>query len=47
MINIRKATLDDETSVIELIRQFPEGEIIVDWNKAGAAFREIIKDPDK
>ena len=47
MINIRKATLDDETRVIELIKEFPEGEIVVDWNKAGAAFREIIKDPDK
>jgi len=47
MIDIRRATLADETSIIELIQQFPEGEIIVDWNKAGAAFREIIKDPDK
>ena len=47
MINIRKATLDDETRVIELIKEFPEGEIVIDWNKAAAAFREIIKDPDK
>jgi len=47
MINIRKATLDDETRVIELIKEFPEGEIVIDWNKAAAAFREIIKDTDK
>ena len=47
MVDIRKATLNDETRVIELIKEFPEGEIVIDWNKAAAAFREIIKDPDK
>ena len=47
MIDIRKATLDDESSVIELIKQFPEGEIVIDWNDARAAFREIIKDEKK
>ena len=47
MIQIRKATLDDEASVIELMKQFPEGDIVIDWNDAGAAFREIIKDEKK
>ena len=47
MIDIRKATLDDESSVIELIKEFPEGEIVIDWNDARAAFREIIKDEKK
>ena len=47
MIDIRKATLDDEYSVIELIKEFPEGEIVIDWNDARAAFREIIKDEKK
>ena len=47
MADIRRATLADEASVIELLKQFPEGDIVIDWNDAAAAFREIIQDEKK
>jgi L-amino acid N-acyltransferase YncA len=47
MVNIRRARPEDEARVIELLKQFPEGEIIADWDSAAAAFREIMKDGGK
>ncbi|MDD5127412.1 MAG: GNAT family N-acetyltransferase [Dehalococcoidales bacterium] len=47
MIQIRRATLKDEARVITLIKLFPEGEIVIDWNDAKRAFREIVQDETK
>ena len=40
MVSIRRANPKDEARVIELLKQFPEGDITVDWGSAAAAFRE-------
>ncbi len=52
MIRIRKATLGDEASVIELQKQLaslgsgPLDERDIDWQKAAATFREMVRNEE-
>ncbi len=43
---IRKARLDDERSVINLLKQFPPGVDNTDWEAGAMAFRKIIENPE-
>ena len=51
MIGIRKATVEDETTVFDLLRQFPPGETPperpINWQGGVDAFREILRDDEK
>lgn len=50
MIKIHQATLENETKVIDLLKQLlsPASEYsTVDWQTAAAMFREIVNNPEK
>jgi predicted N-acetyltransferase YhbS len=43
---IRKARIEDESSVISLLKQFPNGLWGVNWEAAARTFREIVRNPE-
>lgn len=43
---IRKATIEDEGNVIALLKQFPPGIDIVDWEAGAPTFRRIVENPE-
>ena len=45
-MQIRRANADDEKNIVNLLKQFPEGEGLVDWEKGMKIFRDIIENPD-
>jgi GNAT superfamily N-acetyltransferase len=45
-MEIRPATLGDESQIIDLLKQFPPEEISLDWKDAAWTFRQVIKNPD-
>jgi len=47
MVKVRRAKMEDVPTIISLIQQFPEGEILIDWDKATDACRDIIGDKSK
>ena len=51
MIGIRKATIEDEAAVFDLLKQFPPGETPperpVNWQGGVDAFREIVENEEK
>lgn len=51
MIGIRKATIEDEAAVFNLLKQFPPGdtppERPVNWQGRAGAFREIVENEEK
>ena len=51
MLEIRKAILEDETQVFELLKQFPSentsGTQSFKWDRGVATFREILGDEEK
>ncbi len=51
MIRIRRATIEDEAKVFELLEQFsfsaPPGESSTNWQKGAPTFREIVDSNEK
>lgn len=45
-MQIRKATLEDQSHVINLIKQFPPEEVTVDWKDAARTFDNVIENPE-
>lgn len=45
-MQIRKATIEDESHIITLLKQFPPEEATVDWQVGGETFRRIIGNAD-
>lgn len=45
-MQIRKATIEDESHIITLLKQFPPEEATVDWQVGGETFRRIIGNTD-
>jgi GNAT superfamily N-acetyltransferase len=45
-MEIRRATLGDESQIIDLLKQFPPEEISLDWKDAVSTFRQVIKNPE-
>lgn len=45
-MQIRRATIEDESHIITLLKQFPPEEATVDWQDGGEAFRRIIGNAD-
>jgi predicted N-acetyltransferase YhbS len=45
-MKIRKAILEDENSVIHLLKQFPPEEVTVDWRDGARTFRQIVKNSE-
>ena len=47
-MNIRKATIEDEPSILALLKKLliPGGEVGKDWNDAPGTIRRIIQDPE-
>ncbi len=45
-MQIRKATIEDENYIINLLKQFPPEEATVDWQVGGQTFRRIIENTD-
>ena len=45
-MKIRKATIKDESQVINLLKQFPSEEVTIDWRAAALIFSQIIENPD-
>jgi len=51
MVRIRKATIEDEAGVFDLLSQFQESptpsESASNWQRGAGTFREIVKDDEK
>jgi GNAT superfamily N-acetyltransferase len=45
-MEIRRATLGDESQIIDLLKQFPPEEISLDWKDAASTFHQVIKNPE-
>ena len=45
-MNIRRAVGEDEKQIIDLLKQFPPGDIRYDWEKGSKTFRRILENPE-
>jgi GNAT superfamily N-acetyltransferase len=45
-MQIRKATIEDENHIVNLLRQFPPEEATIDWEIGAQTFRRIVENSD-
>jgi L-amino acid N-acyltransferase YncA len=45
-MQIRKATIEDASQVLDLFKQFPSGDVDVEWEEGSNAFRLIVENPE-
>ncbi len=45
-MQIRKATIEDASQVLNLFKQFPSGDVDVEWEVGSQTFRLIVENPE-